>query len=119
MLLEFTHTTELTYGDHIHDSAMELRVCPSQVGDQHRLSFDLAIGPPAQVHSYFDWLDNHVHAFTVNGYHKRIQIAATSVVETDRPELPIDCSTACPTAGRSMASTPNTSTTTSFSSTAS
>ena len=90
MLLEFTHTTELTYTDHIHDSAMELRVCPSQVGDQHRLSFDLAIGPAAQVHSYFDWLDNHVHAFTVNGYHDRIRMVATSVVETDRPEQPID-----------------------------
>ena len=90
MLIELTHTTELTYSEPIHESVMELRVCPAQASDQVRLSFDLAIGPAAQVQGYFDWLDNHVHAFSIHGYHDRIRIAATSLVQTDKPSRSLD-----------------------------
>jgi transglutaminase-like putative cysteine protease len=84
MLLKITHETNLTYSDTISESVMELRVAPRQEQDQHRLSFDLGIGPPTSVNSYFDWLGNTVHAFTVNAFHNEIRILATSVVETDR-----------------------------------
>src|SRR3982751_2019508 len=84
MLLKITHQTDLTYSDFISESVMELRVAPRQEQDQHRLSFDLALGPPATVTSYFDWLGNTVHAYTVTEFHKEIRIVATSVVETDR-----------------------------------
>jgi transglutaminase-like putative cysteine protease len=87
MLLKITHTTDLTYSDAISESVMELRVAPRQEQDQHRLSFDLAIGPPTSVNSYFDWLGNTVHAFTVNAFHNEIRILATSVVETDRLKI--------------------------------
>ena len=91
MLLEVTHTTDLSYTDLISESVMELRMCPLQEGDQHRLSFVLAIGPRTQVTSYFDWLGNTVHAFTVNKFHRQIRIVATSVVETQRFRLdPLD-----------------------------
>src|SRR5580704_4185212 len=85
MLLKLTHQTHLTYSDLISESVMELRVAPRQEMDQHRLSFDLAIGPSTRVTSYFDWLGNTVHTFTVTPFHRKIQIVATSVVETDRP----------------------------------
>lgn len=84
MLIQLTHHTELTYSDMISESVMELRVAPRQEMYQHRLSFELAIGPPTTVTSYFDWLGNMVHHFTINGFHERIRIQATSVVETDR-----------------------------------
>lgn len=84
MLLQLTHHTELTYSDMISESVMEIRVAPRQEQYQHRLSFDLAIGPPTAVTSYFDWLGNTVHHFSINGFHDRIRIVATSVVETDR-----------------------------------
>jgi len=84
MLLEVTHQTDLAYSDLISETQMELHMCPRQEQDQHRLSFDLAIGPEAGVTSYFDWLGNTVHAFTVNAFHKQIRIIATSVLETDR-----------------------------------
>ena len=58
---------------------------PAQEQDQHRLSFTLAVGPPTPAFTYFDWLGNSVHWFTVNAFHKQIKIVATSVVETDRP----------------------------------
>jgi transglutaminase-like putative cysteine protease len=90
MLQKITHQTDLPYSDFISESVMELRVAPRQEQDQHRLSFDLALGPPASVNSYFDWLGNTVHAFNVNEFHNRIQIVATSVVETDRSNLAVD-----------------------------
>src|SRR6476660_4870733 len=83
MLLRLTHTTELAYTDLISESVMELRMAPLQESDQHRLSFQLAIGPATTALSYFDWLGNTVHTFTVNGFHKQIRIVATSVVQTE------------------------------------
>jgi transglutaminase-like putative cysteine protease len=84
MLLKLTHQTDLAYDDLISESVMELRMAPRQEQDQHRLSFTLAIGPAASASSYFDWLGNTVHAFSVNSFHNQIRIVATSVVETDR-----------------------------------
>lgn len=84
MLLKLIHQTDLTYSDLISESVMELRMAPRQEQDQHRLSFTLGVGPPTSAFSYFDWLGNTVHAFTVNSFHDRIRIVATSVVETDR-----------------------------------
>lgn len=90
MLLRLTHQTDLAYSDLISESVMELRMVPRQELDQHRLSFTLAIGPSTSVNSYFDWLGNTVHAFTVNQFHKQIRIVATSVVETDRPRKEVE-----------------------------
>ncbi|HSU65613.1 MAG TPA: transglutaminase family protein [Tepidisphaeraceae bacterium] len=87
MLLKLTHQTDLTYSDLISESVMELRMAPRQEQDQHRLSFTLAIGPATSAFSYFDWLGNSVHAFTVNSFHNQIRIVATSVVETDRAKV--------------------------------
>jgi len=90
MLLKLTHTTDLTYSDLVGESVMELRMAPRQEQDQHRLSFALALGPPAQVTSYFDWLGNTVHTFTIGPFHRAIRIVATSVVETDRPRKQVE-----------------------------
>src|SRR5882724_13257859 len=87
MLLKLTHETDLSYSDLISESVMELRMAPRQEQDQHRLSFTLAIGPPTAAFSYFDWLGNTVHAFTVNSFHKQIRIVATSVLETNRAPM--------------------------------
>lgn len=85
MLLRLTHETDLTYSELISESVVELRVAPRQEQDQHRLSFELAVGPAGRAVSYFDWLGNTVHTFNVNAFHRKIRIVATSVVETDRP----------------------------------
>jgi transglutaminase-like putative cysteine protease len=84
MLLRITHETNLKYSDLISESAMELHMAPRQENDQHRLSFQLAIGPATTVTSYFDWVGNIVHTFTINPFHQDIRIIATSVLETDR-----------------------------------
>src|SRR5882762_7967641 len=87
MLLKITHQTDLEYTDLISETVMELRMTPRQEQDQHRLSFGLAIGPPTSIASYFDWLGNTVHAFSINSFHKQIRIVATSVLETDREAM--------------------------------
>jgi transglutaminase-like putative cysteine protease len=84
MLLKITHSTDLNYSDAISESVMELRMVPRQEQDQRRLSFNLAIGPSTSTLSYFDWLGNTVHAYTINAFHNQIKIVATSVVETER-----------------------------------
>src|SRR3954463_5999146 len=85
MLLKITHTTDLTYSDLISESVMELRMVPRQAEDQHRLAFNLAIGPATTPSTYYDWLGNTVHAFTINAFHQQIKIVPPSVFETDRP----------------------------------
>lgn len=90
MLLKIRHQTDLHYTDLISESVMELRMAPRQENDQHRLSFQLAIGPATPASSYFDWLGNIVHAFTVNAFHANIRIVATSVVETDRRKVEVE-----------------------------
>jgi transglutaminase-like putative cysteine protease len=90
MLLKITHHTDLEYSDLISESIMELRMAPRQEQDQHRLAFTLAIGPAAPALSYFDWLGNIVHSFSVNAFHRKIEINATSVVETDRPRPQVE-----------------------------
>ena len=83
MLLKITHTTDLNYSDAISESVMELRMVPRQEQEQHRLSFNLAIGPSTPTLSYFDWLGNTVHAYTINALHQQIRIVATSMVEIE------------------------------------
>lgn len=89
MLLKFVHETRMSYAEPITESVVELRMAPRQARDQHRLSFMLALGPRTQVSSYFDWLGNTVHTFTINPAHREIQIVATSIIETDRPLLDV------------------------------
>ena len=84
MLLKLTHETELAYDATISESVVELRMFPRQEARQHRLSFELKLNPYSTVNSYFDWLGNTVHTFTVNGLHDSIRIVSTSVVETEQ-----------------------------------
>ncbi|MGN6725500.1 MAG: transglutaminase family protein [Tepidisphaeraceae bacterium] len=84
MLLKLTHSTELTYDATIVESVVEVRMFPRQEAQQHRLSFELKLAPYSTVNSYFDWLGNTVHTFTVNGLHDSIKIISTSVVETEQ-----------------------------------
>lgn len=84
MLLKLMHLTDLNYDAAIAESVVELRMFPRQEALQHRLSFELQLQPYSTVNSYFDWLGNTVHTFTINGVHQSIKIAATSVVETEK-----------------------------------
>ena len=57
-----------------------------QEQDQHRLPSIWPSGPTA-VTSYFDWLGNLVHVYTVGAFHRNVRIIATSIVETHRARV--------------------------------
>jgi transglutaminase-like putative cysteine protease len=86
MLLGIQHKTELSYGDRVSESVMELRVTPRSDKNQTLRAFSLKVGPEAQVFSHRDWMDNQAHHFTILPFHERVLIVAGATVET-HPKL--------------------------------
>ena len=86
MLLGIQHRTELTYGDRVSESVMELRVMPRSDKNQTLRAFTLKVGPEAPVFSHRDWMDNQAHHFTIVSFHDRVVIVAGATVET-HPKL--------------------------------
>jgi transglutaminase-like putative cysteine protease len=86
MLLGIQHRTELTYGDRVSESVMELRVMPRSDKNQTLRAFNLKVGPEAPVFSHRDWMDNQAHHFTIVSFHDRVVIVAGATVET-HPKL--------------------------------
>ena len=72
MLLGIQHRTELTYGDRVSESVMELRVMPRSDKNQTLRAFTLKVGPEAPVFSHRDWMDNQAHHFTIVAFHDRV-----------------------------------------------
>jgi transglutaminase-like putative cysteine protease len=97
MRLEVEHTLAFAYDGYISESFLELRVQPKTTPAQTVLSFGLAVGPRARVYRYVDWNDNVTHHFTITKFHDRIEVTATSLVET-RP-APVALAELGPTAG--------------------
>jgi transglutaminase-like putative cysteine protease len=86
MLLGIQHRTELSYGDRVSESVMELRVMPRSDKNQTLRAFSLKVGPEAPVFSHRDWMDNQAHHFTIVSFHDRVVIVAGASVET-HPKL--------------------------------
>ena len=82
MRLEVEHTFAFEYDGYISESFLELRVQPKTTPAQTVLSFTLAVGPRTRVYRYVDWNDNVTHHFTITNFHDRIEVTATSLVET-------------------------------------
>jgi len=81
MLLGIQHRTELTYGERVSESVMELRVTPRNDKNQTLRAFSLKVGPEAPVFSHRDWNDNQAHHFTIVPFHDRVLIVAGATVE--------------------------------------
>jgi len=82
MHLQVEHRFAFEYDTFISESFLELRVQPKTTPQQAVASFELAVGPPTSVHRYRDWNDNLTHHFTITKFHDRIEVTATSLVET-------------------------------------
>jgi transglutaminase-like putative cysteine protease len=90
MLLGIQHRTELTYGDRVSESVMELRVTPRSDKNQTLRAFSLRVGPEAPVHSHRDWNDNQAHHFTIVPFHDRVLIVAGATVETHPKRIALE-----------------------------
>lgn len=89
MWIQTEHELTFEYSDFISESRVELRVEPRSTADQTLRSFALAVGPPTRVNRYSDWSGNFVHHFGIGNYHERIEVLATSLVETHPVETDI------------------------------
>jgi transglutaminase-like putative cysteine protease len=84
MILKVEHTTVFEYEEPVYETATEVRLHPANgAGSLQRCaSFSLQVNPPAHIFEYTDFYGNRVHHFNLLQSHKRVQIVATSVVET-------------------------------------
>jgi transglutaminase-like putative cysteine protease len=84
MILKVEHTTVFEYEEPVYETATEVRLHPASGHDssQRCASFNLKVTPPATIFEYTDFYGNRVHHFNLLQSHKRVQIVATSVVET-------------------------------------
>ena len=89
MRLAIEHSFGFEYDGYISESFLELRVQPKTTPTQTLLSFSLAVGPRTRVYRYVDWNDNVTHHFTITKFHDRIEVTATSLVETRSEPVPL------------------------------
>jgi len=84
MILKVEHTTLFEYDSPIYETATEVRLHPAGNGTtaQRCVNFNLQLHPDATVFDYTDFYGNKVHHFNILQSHKRVEIVATSVVET-------------------------------------
>lgn len=82
MKLSISHVTQYEYADTVTDSVNEIRLTPSTNERQSCYHQAIAIEPNASLFSYEDYFGNRVHAFSVNGPHKRLTIRTSMTVVT-------------------------------------
>lgn len=84
MRLKVEHTTLFEYDSAIYETAEEVRLQPRNDGEgtQRCLEFTLQLTPPGNIFHYTDYYGNKVHHFNILPSHKKIEIRATSLVET-------------------------------------
>ena len=84
MILKVEHATLFEYDNPIYETATEVRLHPDNnpAAPQRCASFKLEVDPPATLFQYTDFYGNQVNHFNLLQSHKRVNIVATSVVET-------------------------------------
>lgn len=88
MKLSISHVTQYEYADTVTDSVNEIRLTPSTNDRQSCYQQAIAIEPNASLFSYEDYFGNRVHAFSVNGPHKRLTIRTSMTVVTKQAPSP-------------------------------
>lgn len=82
MKLSISHVTQYEYADMVTDSVNEIRLTPSTNERQSCYQQAISIEPNASLFTYEDYFGNRVHAFSVNGSHKRLTIKTSMTVVT-------------------------------------
>ena len=86
-LYQVRHVTRHRYENDVAESVMEVRKCPVARENQRVLSFRLGVDPGAKLFRFDEPNGNVVHHFDVPQPHRRMIIAAESLVEMKQPEL--------------------------------
>ncbi len=90
--LRVAHETQFDYDAPARASYNELRMSPRSEVRQTALETRVATLPAASQYAYVDYWGTQVVAFNVDRVHEVLTITGHSLVDTQPPELPEDCS---------------------------
>ncbi len=89
MKLRVVHRTFYHYGDPATTSHHEARLTPRQSDVQRTVTHELDVSPsPATRRGRLDYFGNRTNYFGLIEPHRKLEVTATSLVETDRVYLP-------------------------------
>jgi transglutaminase-like putative cysteine protease len=77
-----THTTRLTYGTHVVEGVMDVRLGPRSDVHQRWQEYDLRASPNAAIRRYSDGFGNVAHLVTIARPHDEVELVSRGVVET-------------------------------------
>ena len=82
MRVGITHTTKLSYGTHVVEGVMDVRLGPRSDPDQRWQEYDLRARPNAAIRRYYDGFGNTAHLVTIARPHEEVELVSSAVVET-------------------------------------
>jgi transglutaminase-like putative cysteine protease len=82
MRVSVTHTTRLTYGVHVVEGVMDVRLGPRTDVDQRWQEYDLRATPNAAIRRYYDGFGNAAHLVTIARPHDEVELVSRGVIET-------------------------------------
>ena len=82
MKVGITHTTRLTYGTHVVEGVMDVRLGPRTDAHQRWQEYDLRATPAAAIRRYYDGFGNAAHLVTIARPHDEVELVSRGVVET-------------------------------------
>jgi len=87
MTFRITHRTTYRYAESVTVSQHAARMAPRTTAHQQGSEFKLQIKPaPALKSEHTDYFGNSMCVFSVQGLHRDLEVTATSVVRTTKPE---------------------------------
>lgn len=90
MEIALRYVTRFRYRSPVWDSHNALRACPRSDIHQDRLDYQLAITPPARVHTYTDRWGTRVDTFGVRPAHEELVVDARASVRTKPRDTPTE-----------------------------
>ena len=82
MRLDIRYRCSFEYGDLVHESQNEVRVCPVSDARQTLIGYRVTTSPPSRLFSFDDYWGTRVDAFGVREPHIYLEVVAEATVET-------------------------------------
>jgi len=82
MKVSVVHTTRLSYGVHVVEGVMDVRLGPHSDADQRWQEYDLRATPNAAIRRYYDGFGNAAHLVTIARAHDAVELVSRGIVYT-------------------------------------
>ena len=82
MRVSVVHTTRLSYGAHVVEGVMDVRLGPRSDADQRWQEYDLRATPNAAIRRYYDGFGNTAHLVTIARPHDEVELVSRGVIDT-------------------------------------